>query len=101
MGAEERYVFPKKGMLVRDPRSKKPLPEKGTIVPWIGPVGRYWRRRFNEGSIGIKIQEEIIKKEEAAAEVIEEEAAVEEDDNLMFPKKVAGQRRNWKKEGNK
>lgn len=51
MGAETRFVIPKTDSIVRDPRTKTPLPIDGAIVPWIGPEGRYWRRREMDGSI--------------------------------------------------
>jgi len=38
-------------LLVRDPRSMKPLPESGGVKPWVGPQGRYWRRKVAEGSV--------------------------------------------------
>jgi len=57
-----RFVKPLKGLIVRDPTSKAITPETGTVVPWIGPEGRYWRRRLKEGSI--TIEEQIAVKEE-------------------------------------
>ncbi len=50
MGAEEKFLIPQKGLIVRDPRSKNILPESGAIKPWIGPEGRYWRRQVAVGS---------------------------------------------------
>lgn len=46
-----KYAVPKKGMIVRDPRTMAPLPDDGLIITWIGPEGRYWRRREKDGSI--------------------------------------------------
>lgn len=57
MEAEFRRVKPKEGLKVRYPRNYAILPEAGAVVPWIGPDGRYWRRRFNSGDI-IIIEEE-------------------------------------------
>lgn len=70
MGAEERYAIPVKDILVRDPISKYPFPEGGGYVPWIGPVGRYWRKRFKEGSIIIydKKPDSVVKKIEDVKE---------------------------------
>lgn len=53
MSAEQKWAIPKKGINVRFPISKAILPEAGGYVPWIGPEGRYWRRRLREGSITI------------------------------------------------
>jgi hypothetical protein len=53
MSAEVKWAIPKKGTLVRYPGSKTILPETGGQVPWIGPDGRYWRRRLREESITI------------------------------------------------
>ena len=56
MGAEQKYAIPTdKDSIVRYPRTKTKLPEAGGYVPWVGPEGRYWRRRLKDGSI--KIQE--------------------------------------------
>lgn len=46
-----QYVKPKEGVLIRDPKSKKLMPNTGFDVPWIGPLGRYWRRRVNCGDV--------------------------------------------------
>ena len=59
-----RFVKPLKGLIVRDPNSKAIVPENGTTVPWIGPEGRYWRRRLKEGSITIEEQPITEVKEE-------------------------------------
>jgi len=59
-----RFVKPLKGLIVRDPTSKAITPEGGTTVPWIGPEGRYWRRRLKEGSITIEEQPITEVKEE-------------------------------------
>jgi len=66
--ATERWLIPKKGLLVRDPRSRSPLSEKGQLKPWVGPDGRYWRRRVKVGDAYIgnppnEIKTEIVEKE--------------------------------------
>ena len=54
MANETKYVVPKSGLLIRFPNQPKTvLPVVGGIVPWIGPEGRYWRRRSNDGSIDV------------------------------------------------
>ncbi len=53
MGVDYRKVRPKKGNIVRYPRTYAVLPDVGASVPWIGPDGRYWRRRLNTGDIEI------------------------------------------------
>jgi len=59
-----RFVKPLKGLIVRDSTSKAIIPETGTTVPWIGPEGRYWRRRLKDGSITIEEQPITEVKEE-------------------------------------
>jgi hypothetical protein len=51
MSAEVKWAVPKADTIIRDPRTKAILPPVGGFVPWIGPEGRYWRRREREGSI--------------------------------------------------
>jgi len=46
-----KWIVPRKGLLVRDPRTKTPLPEQGMYKPWTGPEGRYWRRRLICGDV--------------------------------------------------
>jgi hypothetical protein len=53
MGVEFKKVIPRKGVVVRFPRSYSILPESGGNVPWIGPDGRYWRRRVAVGDVEI------------------------------------------------
>lgn len=57
---EYRFVKPKEGLLIRDPKTKKFLPKEGTRVPWIGVDGRYYRRRFKDGVIEIVEESEKI-----------------------------------------
>lgn len=40
-----------KGLIVRFPGNKAILPVAGATIPWTGVDGRYWRRRFKDGSI--------------------------------------------------
>jgi len=45
----DKFLIPKKGLIVRDPISKVPLSVEGEWKTFIGPEGRYWRRRINCG----------------------------------------------------
>ena len=63
LAKEFRYVKPKNGLIVRTPRNYAILPESGGVVPWVGPEGRYWRRRLRDGSIEIAVQPKPIKEE--------------------------------------
>jgi hypothetical protein len=45
----QMFIVPAKGKLLRNPESKEIIPDSGSIVPKIGPEGRYWRRRINQG----------------------------------------------------
>lgn len=56
-----KYVIPKKGLIVRFPRTNAALPEVGAEVSWTGREGTYWRRRlkFGDVKIGAKPKEEI------------------------------------------
>ena len=40
-------------VLVRDPRTKEPLPKIGMLKSLIGAEGRYWRRRIKNGTVKI------------------------------------------------
>ena len=52
MAGETAFLVPsKKGVKVRDPKTKAYLPETGANKPMIGPLGRYWRRRLRDGSV--------------------------------------------------
>ena len=46
---EKKFLIPCKGMRVKDPRTMEQLAAEGEFKPWIGPEGRYWRRRVNCG----------------------------------------------------
>lgn len=49
MKEHTKFLIPKKGLIVRNPVTKDILPEKGMAVTWMGPEGRYWKRRVNCG----------------------------------------------------
>lgn len=51
MGEEVKFLKPAPGLLVRDPVTKAIIPETGMNCAWIGPVGRYWRRRVACGDM--------------------------------------------------
>ena len=53
----QKYIIPKKDVLVRDPQSFNPLPVEGTLVDWNGKAGRFWRRRVRCGDVTIVKQE--------------------------------------------
>ena len=62
-GKEFRFVLPSsEGLIVRYPNTKAILPVTGGVVPWVGPEGRYWRRRFNVGDVVITSQPKEEKK---------------------------------------
>lgn len=84
MGAEQKYAVPKKDVLVRDPATKHPLPEVGGYVPWIGPVGRYWRRRAKEGSIIVTEEKPVIKEPIVEKTTIKKKSKVEENINGTY-----------------
>lgn len=66
MGEFAKFIKPSSpGLIVRDPRTKTALSEKGEWKPMSGKEGTYWKRRIEDGSI-------IIAEEAKAAEVIEE-----------------------------
>lgn len=45
MSEEQFYIIPKKGVLLVDPATRKPLPPEGGFVT----PSKYWRRRISEG----------------------------------------------------
>ena len=61
MSAEEKYLIPKEGLIVRDPRSKTPLDANGEMKPWIGSEGRYWRRRQMDGDITVLDEKPVVE----------------------------------------
>jgi len=61
--AVETLAPTEKGLLVRDPLTKQPLPEKGMDKPMIGSEGIYWKRQIRDGSVKI-VKKEVLKKTE-------------------------------------
>lgn len=60
--AEQKYAIPVKGKIHRFPGEPKIiLPETGGWIPWIGPKGRFWRRRLKEGTIKVFDKAPIVK----------------------------------------
>ena len=53
LSAEYRFVKPKHDLIIRFPYTKTILPKEGAVVAWIGPNGRYWRRRAKDDSIEV------------------------------------------------
>jgi hypothetical protein len=49
----DKFVVPRKGLLVRDPISLTPLPAAGMMKPWSGRLGVYWKRRWRCGDVTI------------------------------------------------
>jgi hypothetical protein len=45
------FVKPKDGLIVRDPKTKVPIPVDGMNIALSGKDGTYWRRRIKEGSL--------------------------------------------------
>jgi hypothetical protein len=45
------FVKPKDGLMVRDPRTKVPIPIEGMHIALTGVDGTYWRRRIKDGSL--------------------------------------------------
>lgn len=60
MGAESKFLKPRPGLLVRDPLTKAIIPETGSNLPWIGPSGRYWRRRVSCGDMSLSEPEALV-----------------------------------------
>lgn len=51
--ATTAFLIPGEGLIVRDPRTKDPLPAEGQIKTLIGPEGRYWRRRIKDRTVAL------------------------------------------------
>ena len=65
VGEEQKFLIPNFDLLIRDPDTKQFLAKEGEYKPWIGPAGRYWRRRVRSGecSIGFpKRAEKVMRK---------------------------------------
>jgi hypothetical protein len=80
MGAEEKFLIPCPGQKVRDPMSMNILPEAGAVKSWIGPEGRYWRRRVNDGSVVIGTAPVPKSQEPKSAARIQKSIIAEEED---------------------
>lgn len=65
----ERFLIPIKGVIVRDPITRAPLPEGGALKPFTGKLGRYWRRRVNDGTCIIKETKAKVSKPSKPEEV--------------------------------
>lgn len=49
----QKWLIPREGLIVRDPISKQILEKQGAWKTFVGPEGRYWRRRVNCGDVTI------------------------------------------------
>ena len=47
------FLIPNKDAIVRDPKTKEPLPIHGKMVTLLGTEGRYWRRRIRDKVVKI------------------------------------------------
>lgn len=65
----QKYLIPKRELIVRDPISFTPLPEDGLLVDWNGNAGRFWRRRVKCGDVSIGEPKE---KESEQFKIVEE-----------------------------
>lgn len=45
----DKFLKPREGLLVRDPKTMTPLSKEGEWKTFIGWQGRYWRRRVKCG----------------------------------------------------
>ena len=85
MAKETKFVVPKDGLLIRFPKQPKTvLPEGGATVPWIGPDGRFWRRRKMDGVIDVyedKAHHESSTKKTFGSPVVERKTITKKEDN--------------------
>jgi hypothetical protein len=79
---EQKWAIPKAGETVRFPDTKAILPVKGAWVPWIGPNGRYWRRRQIDGSITIHDEQPVEASTEKSKKVVHQKEEVTSDDSI-------------------
>lgn len=49
----KKFLKPAPGLLVRNPITRKMLPEEGDFCDWNGRYGKYWRRRVMVGDCQI------------------------------------------------
>lgn len=82
----QKYLVPKKDVLVRDPFSLSPLPDIGAFVDWSGSAGRFWRRRVKQGDCDIA--QPPVK--EIVEEIVEEVEQEEISDEPLQPKRKRG-----------
>lgn len=57
------YLIPRKGVIVRDPDTKVPLPPEGMVKDMTKAPGRYWRRRIKDGDVFVKQEKPPVKVE--------------------------------------
>ncbi len=74
MAMKMLYLKPKPGLIVRNPRNEKPLPEYGAAVP----ASSYWTRRLRDGDVE-KTSANAVKKAEAAQAEADKAAAAKEE----------------------
>ena len=60
----EKFLKPKEGLIVRDPKTMTPLSSQGMMKTFIGWEGRYWRRRVSCGDCEIIEQVKVQKSKE-------------------------------------
>lgn len=59
----DKFIRPAKpGLIVRDPVTMTPLSVEGEYKTFIGPQGRYWRRKVKQGDCEIIEPEAKTKK---------------------------------------
>jgi len=51
MAGDAAFLVPNKGLLVRDPITKEPLPAGGAMRDLVGYAGTYWLRRLRDGCV--------------------------------------------------
>lgn len=61
---EKEFLIPRKGLIVRDPKSKSILSSEGEWKILTGPSGRYWRRRITCGDVMIGTPNEQMEVDE-------------------------------------
>ena len=78
----QKFLIPKSGLIIRDPLSMTPLPEKGGLVDY----NSFWRRRVKDKDASIPTEKELEKllkdqaekREEDLKKALEKEADEEE-----------------------
>jgi len=64
---KQKWLVPKKDLLVRDPLSFTQLPKVGLLVAW----NSFWRRRVKQGDVSIGEAPELVEKVTYTAEELE------------------------------